>query len=287
MNGFNTARFKKYALYDLTVNCRFYRNTAFSVVGTLMGLTATGFMFRYMISGMGSQDAVGFASYHDMSMTVAMLIMACNVILVILAGYTFHCLTTKQGRINELTLPASNKEKFAWHIVMSLGGGLLLCLLGLILSDVLNALLSIVALPLDAQQSLVWNVLRSLSMSETRNMINLSTGNGDTSILLGGGLLFVYCSGLCNLAAYVYGNSIKYRHNIILTYAVLMAVTILSWMVLLTIGVLFPYQYFSAPQVMDFMQYGALAGSLFMLLLAALLLWLAYRRYCKAVVTRV
>ena len=66
-----------------------------------------------------------------------------TLMMAIFAGCWAHNLRNKQGRITELTLPATNLEKFTWHALLMLVGGFALSLIGLLTADGFNALLTL------------------------------------------------------------------------------------------------------------------------------------------------
>ena len=58
----------------------------------------------------------------------------------IICGYMFHNLLTKQSRIKELTLPASNGEKFLFHALVTIGGAFLTYVVSYFLLDIIQYL---------------------------------------------------------------------------------------------------------------------------------------------------
>lgn len=290
MNNFDINRFKSYGLYDLTINKKYYRSQAMITIFTLMGIALTCFLFRWMICDLGG-DEVPFFDYRETSATVAILAGAISIINIVLAGCTFHNLLTKQGRISELTLPATSLEKFTWHVCLNVFGGILLCMVGLLCADALNAVLMAMTFPLDGQHSLFLQCMDGMTMDSLRRTLIQMHGEESLAVkMMAGGFLLMITNTVCQLCAFVYGNSIKYRNNIIWTYAVIQVITIVVitftiefiWQLIVSFKHDFTFTSYDLESFVHFMVYGA---SVFFTGLSALLLWRAYVRYSKAVIT--
>lgn len=290
MKNFDINRFKSFALYDLTINQKYYRSQAMITILVLMGIALTCFLFRWMVCDI-TGDTVPFLDYRETTATVAMLVGAVSIIMIVLAGCTFHNLLTKQGRISELTLPATSLEKFTWHVCLNVFGGIALCMVGLLCADALNAVLMAMTFPLDGQHSLFLQCIDAMSLSSLKALLSQLHGADSLGVkLMGGTFLLMITSTVCQLCAFVYGNSIKYRYNIIWTYAAIQVITIaviafvieFVWQLIVNIGHDFSFTSYDIESFFHFMVYGS---SLFFAALSALLLWRAYVRYTKAVIT--
>lgn len=290
MKNFDINRFKSFALYDLTINQKYYRSQAITTILVLMGIALTCFLFRWMICDI-TGNVVPFFDYRDTNATIAMLVAATSIIMIVLAGCTFHNLLTKQGRINELTLPATSLEKFTWHVCLNVFGGIALCMVGLLCADALNAMLMAITFPLDGQHSLFLQCIDTMSLNSTKSLLSQLHGEDSFGMrMLSGGILLMITSTVCQLCAFVYGNSVKYRNNIIWTYATLQIISIavvvfvieFIWQLIVNMGHDFSFTSYDIESAVHFMVYGS---SLFFAALSALLLWRAYVRYTKAVIT--
>lgn len=273
MKNFNMQRFMDYARYDCTINKTYYRNMSLMAILTLMGLTLVGFIGRWGMHKMELKETMGDPT--DATITLVMLVAVFSILTTIFAGCTFHNLRTKQGRIFELTLPASQLEKYVWHLVACIVGGHLVCCAGLVLCDVLNAVLTLITYPLDHQFSLIAQMFQ-----DTRMMSELSAEAGLDSVLSSLGLVTL-TSTFFSLGFYVLGNSFKYRYNVILTYAVQQALSFLLYIILIIMGAMGWFGDFTPGDFLTSMDYSALAC----FLLGILCFWYAYVRFGKAVVT--
>ena len=154
--NFNKERFANFASYDLTINKSFYRNMAIVTVAGALCIALLGFIARYTIYDSVVNDTMSgqaysyvpaadsFEDYNWMYLTALYELGFFLIMLQIFAGCWAHNLRNKQGRINELTLPATNLEKFTWHALLVLVGGFILCILSLIIADGFNALLTLI-----------------------------------------------------------------------------------------------------------------------------------------------
>ncbi len=203
----NTERLLQYARYDLTINRAFYRNISIVSLATLLSITLLGFLFRWLLAEPFSP--------HSTTGTAIMLAAAAGSIHILFAGCIHHPLRNKQSRISTLTLPATNGEKFLWHLLLVTVGGLLLLLAGIILSDLVNLLLSLFA-GFSHIESLTEGALSlyvgSFPDMEPFDQLNMISSN-EIGALLVAELVF----HLWTIAAFVLGNSIKWRHNIVWT----------------------------------------------------------------------
>lgn len=290
MKNFDINRFKSFALYDLTINQKYYRSQALTTILVLMGIALTCFLFRWMMCDIVGND-VPFLNYRETNATIAMLVAATSIIMIVLAGCTFHNLLTKQGRINELTLPATSLERFTWHVCLNVFGGIALCMVGLLLADALNAVLMAMTFPLDGQHSLFLQCIDAITLNSFKVILSQLHGADSLGMrLMSGGILLMITSTVCQLCAFVYGNSVKYRNNIIWTYATIQVITIVA----VTFIIEFIFQFFkninhdfsfTSQDIESFFHFMVYGSSLFFAALSALLLWRAYVRYTKAVIT--
>ncbi len=150
---FNKERFLNFGRYDLIINKSFYRTMALICIFGSTGIAFVAFFGRWLMANafnsLDIEPLQDFWSYKNVAITALVLIMFTGIMHVIFAGCTFHNLRNKQGRISELTLPATNLEKYAWHLGLVIIGGTLAIILSLVCSDALNALLNLIFHPLE------------------------------------------------------------------------------------------------------------------------------------------
>lgn len=298
----NTTRFFNFAKYDLATNKVFYRNMLIMTFGIGAGLSALAFLFRFLIFNSSSVgltneaiEALGYASYTNSTATNIILAMLAGFLLVIFPGCTFHSLRKKQGRINELTLPVSNQERFTWHVLLSVGGGLLLTI-GMVLSaDLVNYILHLAVYGNDGTFSLTSRVLDIYTFNLPEFKIAPSEVGERLEVM--NSMLFAMkmlalSATIMQVGAYIYGNSVKYKYNIVLTY-VSIAVTYIVVMICFVqvIDFLSDHGYLDSLKELDQIEAIALvthwlyALCAFLFGLGGFFIWRSYKRYCKAQIT--
>ena len=216
MIQFEMKRFQHVARWDMTINRKFYLNQA---AGLLL-LAICPIVLQYMYwwaMGQVSLFGIGYdESYPALILPSSAQFMAtfysvvANVLPIVYLSYMFHNLVRKQGRIAELTLPASNVERFVWHALFCLIAPQVVFFLSVLCADVLNLMFAALFGCLSQVESL------------TKAMLGLM---GDFRII-GGIRLFsnpylVYTiallSSLCYMSTFALGNAWKYRYNLIFT----------------------------------------------------------------------
>lgn len=280
---FNKERFVNFAKYDLAINKSFYRNLSLATIVGTFGIALFGFMIRWNIwQNNVSEYSLNEESFNtfdfawDCSGTSACLLVFCTIMLTGFCGCWAHNLRSRQNRIMELTLPAANIEKFVWHLVLTVGGGALLVVLSAVLADGLNALLCLFAMPKGAEvPSLIakmWNLI-TFSMIEDA---------GVAKALI---ISLCICSYILQLAFYIYGNSLKYKFNIILTYAAEQVISLVLSIIFITIVTSIHTSWsisMSDDDVETMFEYILYGISTIEIILATIFVWLSYRNYVKA-----
>lgn len=299
----NTTRFINFGKYDLSTNKVFYRNMVIVALSIGAGISALGFLGRYLtwkskayVAGGEILDVLGYASYTNSSLTNIFLTAAFGLLITIFAGCTFHSLRKKQGRINELTLPVSNSEKYIWHVLLCVGGGFLLAFASLLAADLVNYLLHLVVYGNDGTFSLTSRVIDiyTISMPEISDKIKLGPGANQPleeyelfCAFVTSMKVFVFCNIFMQICAYIYGNSVKYKYNIILTYLFLTLASVAVMVVSSIIG----KNYFELHPDVEGIEAVKITincihvGSVLMVVLGGLFIWRSYKRYTKAQVT--
>ncbi|MBQ9666476.1 MAG: hypothetical protein IJ635_04005 [Bacteroidaceae bacterium] len=308
--NFSKERFANFAKYDLAINKVFYRNLAlFTTIGAV-GIAVLGFMGRYTMwksvtfsDGGIDSDPFSYSGYNSLFGTAGYVVGFLGIMLYIFAGCSFHNLRNKQGRITELTLPATNLEKFVWHTGLMLGGGFILCILSLLLADGVNALLTLAVYGSEGGvASLAAAVGDIFSLHINIHGIysaTLSGGDSHTEGELIWGARLVKSISFClvfvaiaETIVYLFGNAVKYKYNIILTYVAMQVLGFII-VILFFVGVAIYADRIDAitevenggeillhNMTVGFYIIGSLA-----LILAAFLGWKSYRLYTQAQIT--
>jgi hypothetical protein len=225
MKAFSFNRFLNVARWDLSVNCKFYTRSSLLMVA-IMSMPIVLYYLYSMLNHNFFMTGILSDNVGTFSVIIAMIGCAYTVIS---SGYMFHNLLTKQGRISELTLPATNLERFLWHVVVIVIGVQVVFFFGVLFADVLHSLFRL-AIPGAEIKSL------------TTEMFNLDNWRDSTTVfgnhlfgvnLLVAILLSCYCRSFCLVNAW------KYRYNIPLTFLIYFVLNTVLPLLLLFIGKLF------------------------------------------------
>lgn len=308
--AFDNNRFTNFAKYDLTINKNFYRNiTLATLVGTI-GIATFMFLMRYLAyEGSGGAEWIrpdNPAHYNSATGSCIYIVSYLVIMMSIFGGCWAHNLRNKQGRIIELTLPATNLEKFLWHLLLMLGGGFLVCLISLLIADGINCLLTLCVFGSeDGFISLTAHIAKTLAIqpiatdassgltidSSSYPDANLQTDlPAELNVFLWGMGAFVISALIAGPICYVFGNALMYKFNIIVTYIVLMILGFLASIIfVIALGTILSssdimYEFIASDDKTTFahMGYAFIACSIVQLLAAAGLIFWSYRLYTKA-----
>ena len=285
MNKFNFNRFWNFGRWDLTVNRTFYRKSALFVIAIIFLPVLMKYTSVLWTRGvlMRQADPYDFTAMQDsLSGTVGWIGFVIPILMTLFMGYTFHNLLTRQGRINELTLPATNLERFVWHLSLMLVGGLLLIVLAVLFADLMHVVLGFCV----AGQ----RHFNSLFLSVFKDSFEASGNVGGIDVSAGLPWLIGFFGGLFHLGVFVLGNAWKYRHNVIQT---ILFITAFSFSCVVLLG----FSFTLMAGHMDFTEASfsflehvpeklVFIGVLLVeMALCCLVYWLSYRLYCRAQVT--
>ena len=135
MKYFDIHRFLNVARWDLTINSKFYLRSSILVVA----LCCFPILMYYLYALLSGNYFALSAEKDPIEPFVLIISLVGMFYSIIASGYMFHNLVTKQGRINELTLPATNLEKFVWHFLVIAVGTLLVWNVGVVCADLLHS----------------------------------------------------------------------------------------------------------------------------------------------------
>lgn len=240
MTTMNYERFKHVAKWNFTINRAIYMKLSFSLF-LAMSLPLLAFIMKTIWVGAithnmdyALNDIPGF----DMGDQAALCFMAA---MPILCGHMFHNLLTKQDRIKELTLPASNGEKFLFHALVTVVGSIVVYMVSFLLIDILQY---IYVGAIYGFSHARWIPL-SNEFSTFVNLVEVDGVNHGTACsvcLMLGYIRLTTLMSLSGLMAYlstfVLGNAIKYRHNVVWTYLFHFAV---GFTILFALGLSMPW----------------------------------------------
>lgn len=283
---FNFNRFLNVARWNFAINRSQYLKLALSLF-LVMSLPLLLFILKSVwVSAVTHQTAWALASIPGIGMGTWMS--ACFLLAwPILAGYTFHNLLTKQSRIKELTLPASNGEKFLFHALVTIVGSLLTYVVGYFLLDILQYFYVGIVYGFSNAHWIPYTSIFFSTPEFTNNILSILGDNASLWFVLLGDV-----SSLAFLSTFVLGNAIKYRHNVLWTILFHWA---WGFFCLICLGLSIPLL---TNGTMDWLWRwlsglgadGAIALVKWMVLLffcaiIALCWWQSYRLYCRAQIT--
>lgn len=272
---FNFNRFLNVARWNFTINRSQYTKLALSLF-LVMSLPLLTFILKtiWMSAVTGNMELALASSIPGTNMGTWMS--ACFIVAwPILSGYTFHNLLTKQSRIKELTLPASNGEKFLFHALVTIGGSLLVYVVSYFLLDILQYL----------YVGIFYGFSNTHWISYS-SILFMHEGDG-MWVLLIMDLMYVAFS-----STFVLGNALKYRHNVLWTC---LFHFVLSFALLFAVGLTIPFLGDWMTDVSNWMtdwlqaDYNFLIWktllTVFFLAVIVFCWWAAYRLYTRAQIT--
>ena len=243
MKQFSIKRFANVARWDLSVNSKFYTRSAIMMMAFISTPIVLFYLYNmltkgFLLMGNTSDNVESFA------VAISLIGLAYSVIS---AGYMFHNLLTKQGRISELTLPATNLERFVWHAVVILIGVPLVFFCGVVVADFLHFLFRLMITNADIQ-----SLTTAYYWGDFEGWHNTTPGLEDFMEDYGYELVTtIFIWGACYTRSFSLFNAWKYRYNIPITFLFYFILWTVLPLVLLFIGTMF----FSEENVMDFMNW--------------------------------
>ena len=246
MGTFNTKRFANYANFDLTINKNFYRNLALVLFFTIVGVVVLSFFMRWLTYQISAPSQI----YNDLTLTSLVVIVIMQFSLYIAGGCTLHPLRNKQGRITNLTMPATNLEKYSWHVLICVVGAIVVSVISIAIADLLNYLMTIAVFKdTEGVQSLFVNVFTNTTGTAVQNFSNQmhASMNGVTVTdptyvnpademlgnILNASLFAAWANIFCTTSIYAFANSLKYKFNIPLTYILMQVIGFIFGMLML------------------------------------------------------
>lgn len=198
---------KKIAQWDLTINRAAYRKLFLTII---LGNFII-FFFHivpqvYTVMNYGEESIIPeIEMYGDYN--TANFLLVINLLAYILAmGMMFSSLATRQGRLNEFLLPASNAERFTWRVFSTTIGTAACIVVSLIAYDLLQMLVHELAFTSYPTKSIF--VMTGLIGGESRP---IPEGEGLEWFFAN---LFSLLNFIALASSYILGSAIKYRKSI-------------------------------------------------------------------------
>ena len=281
----NTTRFLNVARWNFAINRAQYMKLALSLF-LAMSLPLLMFILKTIwVFGVTHNTEWALASVPGTSLGTWMC--GCFVVAFpILAGYTFHNLLTKQSRIKELTLPASNGEKFLFHALVTIGGALLTYVVSYFLLDVIQYLYVGVIYGFSRAE---WVPYTSIFFDSSVDAASEYLAGHSGSIMQ---LVIADLALIAFISTFVLGNAIKYKHNVLWTILFHWG---LGFCLIFLVGLLMPLLGdMDWEWLRDWLKNqgpeGILNGlkwltTIFLTAVTAFCWWMSYRFYCRAQIT--
>ena len=277
----NTTRFINVARWNFAINRSQYLKLA---LGLFLAMSLPLLMFilkSIWVSAVTGNAEWALASIPGTSLGTWMS-MCFTAALPLLAGFTFHNLLTKQSRIKELTLPATNGEKFLFHALVTIGGAFLTYVVGYLLLDLL--------------QYFYVGVVYGFSRAQWIPYFPILFDNADNAsagaYFFGKGAIWATLIGDAALIAFVstfvLGNAIKYKHGVLWT---ILFHWLLGFASLFILGLCIPLFKNVDPEwvrdldpdhILITLKWGFLVV---LVAVTAFCWWMSYRLYCRAQIT--
>jgi hypothetical protein len=302
MISINKSRFWIYAKWDMTINKSFYRSIAIVTMSLVFMVTILGFFIRltewnsikasmrHLNVADGDYDMSEIGNALSVNGTAYVALIICLIAIIIFAGCINHPLRNKQGRITTLTLPASNGERYLWHVLLMLGGGTLLCLVSYALADLLNAGLSVVTFGADGTHSLIGAIANAIERFTTKVVIPVFANNekSEEGVLF---LLMLFSAVLSypfQVTLFAFGNALKYKFNILFTVIAIQVIEFVLSILFFIVGLSGAFAWFDNISSEDFLVLLFIVFSVLIIaqLVLMVLMWRkSYKLYCRAQVT--
>lgn len=292
MIQFDMKRFLSVGRWDVTVNRRFYTNQATALLVLAVAPVVVRFLSAWAAGDVAlfGRDAAALYPAMDMGYWIWFIMGFYRFVFwalpVVSLSYMLHNMVRKQGRIQELTLPASNVERFLWHLAFCLLAPMVVFFGSMLLADGINMLFAAVFGCFSQVRSLICGFFFAPA-PHCFKPFDICPEMVDHLLIHSFGVL----SMLCFMSTFALGNAWKYRYNLIFTC--LMHVVL--WFVL---GICLM---FLAGAFLQFAGYDSMAAwnfnftsnptvtycllNLFMLSLLVGIWALTYKLYCDAQVT--
>lgn len=269
MTHFSRQRFLQVARWDLTFNRAFYQKAAL-LIFVVMALPLISSMFTTIMTLIFTHGLAERPTYvpcvGQFSFFLGLMPFVC--------GFTFHNLLTKQSRVAELMLPATNLEKFLWHALLTIVGSLLVAVASMLVLDVVQMIYVAI---LSGPSHVVSGLPRLFA--DIHHELGYMRNAFQPHVVL-----FFTLSYLASCSFFVLGNAFKYKHNVILTLLVSGLVSLLG--MILTASILFAVRPGVFECLTDLTAWQIMTPIYVLMLAFIAFCWLmAYRLYTRAQIT--
>lgn len=214
MKDFNSKRFAQFVKWDVTINAKLYRTMALVIFCTTLVFAFIHFALLCIATKSGDSNAA--------TVLMSSTMLSLTAIIPLCSGFLLHNFRTKPKRILEMSMPASNKEKFLAHVIIVVIGSILVFLASMVIADGINALLTWAVLSQDQIVSLFSSLnFASAYNAKFKEIYTVATSTFLFSLVSPQFLnLSIFCSLLWSTVLYSFSNTFLYRYNIPATYII-------------------------------------------------------------------
>lgn len=210
MKSFSIKRFVNVARWDLAVNRPFYIKMLMLIAACVLIPVLLKYI-SILLSGGVRFGHMGIEIPDNVSNMAKTIYTFSLIIYMVAMGFMFHNLRTRQGRINELTLPATNLERFLWHVVFVLVGPVLAYVVSVLIADLVHVILGWVLLGQHSFESL------TLAVFDYDKRVDVALNGSPMDEIKYSFFFFVWIMYWNYVSTFALGNAWKYKHNIVFT----------------------------------------------------------------------
>ena len=274
MKDFNSKRFAQFVKWDATINAKLYRTMAIVIFCTTLAFA----LLHFIVWQIGNGLNASFSLLQRTSFLALMNLVSCC------AGFLLHNFRTKPKRILEMTMPASNCEKFLSHVLLTIIGSILVLLASMVVADGIHALLT-------------WAVMdksQIVSLFSTFDFASTTPFSGEVdddyivlsyiSCMIPHPNLMMYSSIILSFAYYAFSNTVLYKYNIPAAYVIMYVLSMIISISTLIALLAFAHKNSDVPDstVVSFASVAATVWTAINLALTVILAIATYFRYTKA-----
>lgn len=275
MKDFNSKRFAQFVKWDVTINAKLYRTMAIVIFCTTLAFA----LLHFIVWQIGNGLNASFSLLQRTGFLALNLVSCC-------AGFLLHNFRTKPKRILEMTMPASNCEKFLSHVLLTIIGSILVLLASMVVADGIHALLTWAVMDKDQVVSL----FSTFDFASTLRTPFSGEVNDDYIVLSYISRIFphlnlmMYSSIILNFAYYAFSNTVLYKYNIPAAYVIMYVLSMIISISIFIALLAFAHKNSDVPgsTVSSFASVAATVCTAINLSLTVILAIATYLRYTKA-----
>lgn len=276
MKDFNSKRFAQFVKWDATINAKLYRTMAIVIFCTTLAFA----LLHFIVWQIGNGLNASFSLLQRTGFLALMNLVSCC------AGFLLHNFRTKPKRILEMTMPASNCEKFLSHVLLTIIGSILVLLASMVVADGIHALLTWAVM----DKGQIVSLFSTFDFASTLRTPFSGEVNDDYIVLSYISRIFphlnlmMYSSIILSFAYYAFSNTVLYKYNIPAAYVIMYVLSMIISISIFIALLAFAHKNSDVPDstVFSFASVSATVWTAINLALTVILAIATYFRYTKA-----